>query len=250
MYAIEAVGLRKGFKNKEQRRLGSVDPGRGRCRSARRRRRRRRPPRAERRRQDDDADDAARSHRARRGHRDAPRPPLPEGRTAALEQTNFTASYIGLPYKVRVREILDIFRTLYGARRERVDELVEAFGLRLVPRPLQLAAVVGAADARRPDEVAAVRAAAAGAGRADRVPRPGGLGARPAGDPGRAREGRLHAARDVPQHGGHRAPVPARGVHREGTGRRGRLADRDRTRSTARRTWRRRSCTSPEESST
>ena len=57
------------------------------------------------------------------GHR------LPEGRTAALEQTNFTASYIGLPYKVRVREILDIFRTLYGARRGRVDELVEAFEL-------------------------------------------------------------------------------------------------------------------------
>jgi ABC-2 type transport system ATP-binding protein len=55
--------------------------------------------------------------------------PLPEERTAALERTNFTASYIGLPYKVRVREILDIFRTLYGARRSRADELVEAFGL-------------------------------------------------------------------------------------------------------------------------
>jgi ABC-2 type transport system ATP-binding protein len=55
--------------------------------------------------------------------------PLPAERTKALEQTNFTASYIGLPYKVRVREILDIFRTLYGARKGRVDELVEAFGL-------------------------------------------------------------------------------------------------------------------------
>jgi ABC-2 type transport system ATP-binding protein len=55
--------------------------------------------------------------------------PLPTERTAALEQTNFTASYIGLPYKVRVREILDIFRTLYGAGKRRTDELVEAFGL-------------------------------------------------------------------------------------------------------------------------
>jgi ABC-2 type transport system ATP-binding protein len=55
--------------------------------------------------------------------------PLPAERTKALEQTNFTASYIGLPYKVRVREILDVFRTLYGAGKRRTDELVEAFGL-------------------------------------------------------------------------------------------------------------------------
>ena len=43
--------------------------------------------------------------------------------------TNFTASYIGLPYKVRVREILDVFRTLYGASRKRVDEVVEMLRL-------------------------------------------------------------------------------------------------------------------------
>jgi ABC-2 type transport system ATP-binding protein len=55
--------------------------------------------------------------------------PLPAERTQALAQTNFTASYIGLPYKVRVREILDVFRTLYGAGKRRTDELVEAFGL-------------------------------------------------------------------------------------------------------------------------
>jgi len=55
--------------------------------------------------------------------------PLPAGRTAALERTNFTASYVGLPYKVRVREILDVFRSLYGTKRQRVDELVEALGL-------------------------------------------------------------------------------------------------------------------------
>ena len=57
------------------------------------------------------------------GHR------LPEGRTAALEQTNFTAAYVGLPYKVRVREILDVFRTLYGTSRRRVDDLVEQLRL-------------------------------------------------------------------------------------------------------------------------
>ncbi len=57
------------------------------------------------------------------GHR------LPEGRTAALEQTNFTASYVGLPHKVRVREILDVFRSLYGTSRQRVDDLVETLGL-------------------------------------------------------------------------------------------------------------------------
>ncbi len=55
--------------------------------------------------------------------------PLPEGRTAALEQTNFTAAYVGMPYKVRVREILDVFRSLYGTRKQRVDELVEALQL-------------------------------------------------------------------------------------------------------------------------
>jgi ABC-2 type transport system ATP-binding protein len=57
------------------------------------------------------------------GHR------LPEGRVAALEQTNFTASYIGLPYKVRVREILDVFRTLYGASRKRVAEVEDMLRL-------------------------------------------------------------------------------------------------------------------------
>jgi ABC-2 type transport system ATP-binding protein len=54
---------------------------------------------------------------------------LPEERVAALEQTNFTASYIGLPYKVRVREILDVFRTLYGASRKRTAEVAEMLRL-------------------------------------------------------------------------------------------------------------------------
>jgi ABC-2 type transport system ATP-binding protein len=55
--------------------------------------------------------------------------PLPAERVKALEQTNFTASYIGMPYRVRVREILDVYATLYGARRSHVDEVVELFGI-------------------------------------------------------------------------------------------------------------------------
>ncbi len=55
--------------------------------------------------------------------------PLPEERTKALEHTNFTASYIGMPYRVRVREILKIYATLYGARRERVDDIVSKLGV-------------------------------------------------------------------------------------------------------------------------
>ena len=153
--------------------------------------------------------------------------PLPEERTKALEQTNFTASYIGLPYKVRVREILDIFRTLYGARKGRVDELVEAFGLGSFLDRYNSQLSSGQRTLVGLTKSLLSRAAAARPRRADGVARPGGLGARPAGDPGRAREGQLHAARDVPQHGGHRAHVPPRGVHREGQGRRGRLADRD-----------------------
>jgi ABC-2 type transport system ATP-binding protein len=54
---------------------------------------------------------------------------LPEGRTKALEQTNFSASYIGMPYRVRVREILDVYTTLYGARRERIEEVTELLGI-------------------------------------------------------------------------------------------------------------------------
>jgi len=54
---------------------------------------------------------------------------LPEERVRALEQTNFTASYIGMPYRVRVREILDVYTTLYGARRERIEEVTELLGI-------------------------------------------------------------------------------------------------------------------------
>jgi ABC-2 type transport system ATP-binding protein len=55
--------------------------------------------------------------------------PLPEERVAALERTNFTASYIGMPYRVRVHEILDVFTTLYGARRSHAEEIAGMLGV-------------------------------------------------------------------------------------------------------------------------
>jgi ABC-2 type transport system ATP-binding protein len=57
------------------------------------------------------------------GHR------LPEGRSRALAQTNFTASYAGLPHRMRAREILEVFRRLYGAPADRVDHVIELFEL-------------------------------------------------------------------------------------------------------------------------
>lgn len=57
------------------------------------------------------------------GHR------LPEERTAALGQTNFTAAYIGLPNRMKVKEILEIFAGLYGVGRGRVGEVADLFGI-------------------------------------------------------------------------------------------------------------------------
>jgi ABC-2 type transport system ATP-binding protein len=55
--------------------------------------------------------------------------PMPEERTAALEEANFTASYVGMPDRMQVREILWVFAGIYGATRTRVDELIELFDL-------------------------------------------------------------------------------------------------------------------------
>lgn len=55
--------------------------------------------------------------------------PLPEERGAALSQTNFTASYIGMPYRIRVREILEVFCGLYGVSRSRIDHVICMFGI-------------------------------------------------------------------------------------------------------------------------
>lgn len=57
------------------------------------------------------------------GHR------LPRGRALALTQTNFTASYIGMPHRIRVREILDVFCGLYGVPRGRIDHVVSLLGI-------------------------------------------------------------------------------------------------------------------------
>jgi ABC-2 type transport system ATP-binding protein len=55
--------------------------------------------------------------------------PLPRERTRALEQTNFTASYVGMPDRMEVREILSVFAGIYSAPRGRVDEVMSLFGL-------------------------------------------------------------------------------------------------------------------------
>lgn len=58
------------------------------------------------------------------GHR------LPGGGRLALQDTNFTASYVGMPDQIRIREILGVFADLYNAPSERIDEMVDLFGLR------------------------------------------------------------------------------------------------------------------------
>jgi len=55
--------------------------------------------------------------------------PLPAERSAALERSNFTASYIALPEGMRVRHFLEVFADIYGAPRSRVAEVVELFGI-------------------------------------------------------------------------------------------------------------------------
>jgi ABC-2 type transport system ATP-binding protein len=55
--------------------------------------------------------------------------PLPAQRVAALARTNFTASYVGMPDRIRVREVLDVFAGIYEVPRERIHAVVELFGL-------------------------------------------------------------------------------------------------------------------------
>jgi ABC-2 type transport system ATP-binding protein len=55
--------------------------------------------------------------------------PLPAERTQALQRVNFWASYLGLPGRMRVREVLDIYRQLYGASKARAAEVAELLGL-------------------------------------------------------------------------------------------------------------------------
>jgi ABC-2 type transport system ATP-binding protein len=53
--------------------------------------------------------------------------PLPEERSAALVQTNFTASYVSLPGDLRVKHYLWIFADVYGVPRSRAGEVLELF---------------------------------------------------------------------------------------------------------------------------
>jgi len=63
------------------------------------------------------------------GHR------LPEERLEALERINFTASYVSFPDRMRVWESLSVFADLYCVPRDRIEYVVELFGLRpLLPR--------------------------------------------------------------------------------------------------------------------
>jgi ABC-2 type transport system ATP-binding protein len=55
--------------------------------------------------------------------------PLPDERVAAVARTNFTASYVGVPDRIRVREVLDVFAGIYGVSRKRIRAVIELFGL-------------------------------------------------------------------------------------------------------------------------
>jgi ABC-2 type transport system ATP-binding protein len=55
--------------------------------------------------------------------------PLPAERVAAMEQTSFAASYLDLPERLSVKQILDVFARIYGTSREHVHEVVELFEL-------------------------------------------------------------------------------------------------------------------------
>jgi ABC-2 type transport system ATP-binding protein len=55
--------------------------------------------------------------------------PLPKERVAAVARTNFTASYVGVPDRIRVREVLDVFAGIYGVPRRRIRDVIELFGL-------------------------------------------------------------------------------------------------------------------------
>jgi ABC-2 type transport system ATP-binding protein len=55
--------------------------------------------------------------------------PLPKERVAAVARTNFTASYVGVPDRIRVQEVLGVFAGIYDVPRSRIDAVVEMFGL-------------------------------------------------------------------------------------------------------------------------
>lgn len=56
---------------------------------------------------------------------------LPRGRSAAMHHVGFSAGYLPLPYKLRVREVLELFASLYGIRdtRAAVRQGLARFGI-------------------------------------------------------------------------------------------------------------------------
>jgi ABC-2 type transport system ATP-binding protein len=52
---------------------------------------------------------------------------LPENRSKALAGLNFTASYVSLPYDLRVKQYLWVYADLYGVPRSRAMETLELF---------------------------------------------------------------------------------------------------------------------------
>ena len=53
--------------------------------------------------------------------------PLPQERPTALEQVNFTATYVSLPSDLRVKHYLWVFADAYGVPRSRAQEALELF---------------------------------------------------------------------------------------------------------------------------
>jgi ABC-2 type transport system ATP-binding protein len=54
---------------------------------------------------------------------------LPDERIRALEQIGFAASYLDMPYRLTVKQVLEIAAGIYGAPRSRVHEVAELFGV-------------------------------------------------------------------------------------------------------------------------
>ena len=84
--------------------------------------------------------------------------PLPKERVAAVARTNFTASYVGVPDRIRVREVLDVFAGIYGVPRTPHPRRHRAVRARAVREALRHAALQRAEDAAGPREGDAERA--------------------------------------------------------------------------------------------
>ena len=57
------------------------------------------------------------------GHR------LPRERVQALEKIGFAASYLDMPYRLTVKQVLEIAARIHGAPRSRIHEVAELFGV-------------------------------------------------------------------------------------------------------------------------